>query len=103
MGSQRVRQEQQQSHSLIYISSKAIFTLQGQSWAAVIETIWPQNLKHLSPDPLQDKISKSILDHKKIANKIFGASLIAQLVKNAPTMQETLIWSLGWEDPLEKG
>ena len=30
------------------------------------------------------------------------ASLIAQLVKNMPAMQETLVWFLGWEDPLEK-
>ena len=28
---------------------------------------------------------------------------MAQLVKNLPAMQETLIRSLGWEDPLEKG
>ena len=27
----------------------------------------------------------------------------AQLVKNPPAMQETWVWSLGWEDPLEKG
>ena len=32
-----------------------------------------------------------------------GASLVAQLVKNPPAMQETGVWSLGWEDPLEKG
>ena len=32
-----------------------------------------------------------------------GALLIAQLVKNPPAMQETSVWSLGWEDPLEKG
>ena len=31
------------------------------------------------------------------------ASLLAQLVKNLPAMQETWVWSLGWEDPLEKG
>ena len=30
------------------------------------------------------------------------ASLIAQLVKNTPAMQETLVRSLGREDPLEK-
>ena len=30
-------------------------------------------------------------------------SLVAQLVKNLPTMQETWVQSLGWEDPLEKG
>ena len=31
------------------------------------------------------------------------ASLIVQLVKNLPAMQETWVPSLGWEDPLEKG
>ena len=31
------------------------------------------------------------------------ASLIAQLVKNPPAMQETLVQFLGWEDLLEKG
>ena len=31
------------------------------------------------------------------------ASLVAQLVKNLPAMQETWVLSLGWEDPLEKG
>ena len=34
--------------------------------------------------------------------KYTGASLAAQLVKNAPAMWETWVWSLGWEDPLEK-
>ena len=31
------------------------------------------------------------------------ASLVAQLVKNLPAMQETWVRSLGWEDPMEKG
>ena len=31
------------------------------------------------------------------------ASLIAQLVKNLPVMQETPVRSPGWENPLEKG
>ena len=31
------------------------------------------------------------------------ASLVAQLVKNLPAMQETWVQSLGWENPLEKG
>ena len=31
------------------------------------------------------------------------AFLVAQLVKNLATMQETLVRSLGWEDLLEKG
>ena len=28
---------------------------------------------------------------------------MAQLVKNLPAKRETWVWSLGWEDPLEKG
>ena len=31
------------------------------------------------------------------------ASLVAQLVKNLPAIQENWLQYLGWEDPLEKG
>ena len=31
------------------------------------------------------------------------ASLVTQMVKTLPAMQETWFWSLDWEDPLEKG
>ena len=31
------------------------------------------------------------------------ASLVAQMVKNPPEMQEAWVQSLGWEDPLEEG
>ena len=34
---------------------------------------------------------------------IYKASLVAQLVKNLPTIQETWVLSLGWKDALEKG
>ena len=30
-------------------------------------------------------------------------SLVAQIVKNPPAIQETWLRSLGWEDPLEEG
>ena len=30
------------------------------------------------------------------------ASLVAQKGKNPPAIQETWVWSLGWEDPLEE-
>ena len=33
----------------------------------------------------------------------FRASLVAQLVKNLPAMQEVLVLFLGGRDPLEKG
>ena len=31
------------------------------------------------------------------------ASLVAQMVKNLPAMQETQVQYLDWEDPLEEG
>ena len=34
---------------------------------------------------------------------VFMASLVVKAVKNPPSMQETQILSLGWEDLLEKG
>ena len=37
--------------------------------------------------------------HKRLS----WASLVAQLVKNLPAMQEMWVASLCWEDPLEKG
>ena len=33
----------------------------------------------------------------------FRASLVAQMVKNLPEMQETQVWSLGWKDPPGEG
>ena len=34
---------------------------------------------------------------------LFKPSLVAQMVKNLPAMQETQVQSLGWEDPVEEG
>ena len=33
---------------------------------------------------------------------LYSSSLVAQMVKHLPAMRETRIWSLGWEDLLEK-
>ena len=49
---------------------------------------------------LKKKKKKTIL-YRTIID--LGASLIAQLVRNLPAMQETWVQSLGWEDPLERG
>ena len=45
----------------------------------------------------------TVTDFILLDSKITGASLVAQTVKNLPAMQETQVWSLGWEDPLEMG
>ena len=34
---------------------------------------------------------------------VYGASLVAQMVKNLPAVQKTQVQSLDWEDTLEKG
>ena len=41
--------------------------------------------------------------HLVVATQKNWASLVAQMVKNLPAMQETQVQSLGWEDLLEKG
>ena len=39
---------------------------------------------------------------KKGAPRNIWVSLVAQMVKHLPAMQETWVPSLSWEDPLEK-
>jgi len=34
-----------------------------------------------------------------VYNGVYMVSLVAELVKNPPTMKETWVQSLGWEDP----
>ena len=36
-------------------------------------------------------------------SEIYEASLVVQMVKNPPAVQETWVRALGWEDPLEEG
>ena len=43
------------------------------------------------------------MSHPKGINPIHQASLVAQMVKNLPAIQEIWVQSLGQEDPLEKG
>ena len=47
-----------------------------------------------------------LIIHVKIlasAHELSRAPLVAQLIKNLPAVQETWFWTLGWEDPLQKG
>ena len=53
-------------------------------------------------------LKKKNLRTKKFTTKLEpslgeGAFLVAQTVKNLPATQETQVWSLHQEDPLEKG
>ena len=44
-----------------------------------------------------------ILKIKTLSNEKGWVSLVSQLVKNLPVMQETLVRFLGLDNPLEKG
>ena len=48
-------------------------------------------------------VRKNLWRRDRLPTPVFLGSLVAQLVKNLPAMWETWVWSLGWEDPLEKG
>ena len=52
--------------------------------------------------PLAFLISGVFINKIFIEPKKDLASLVAQTVKRLSTMQETRVWSLGWEDPLAK-
>ena len=57
--------------------------------------------KHPTPGKAKQNVKQ-----KKYCSKFdkdFKTSLIVQLAKNPPAMQETLVQFLPWEDPLEKG
>ena len=43
------------------------------------------------------------LPYRGIEPESLVSPALAQTVKNLPSMCETWVWSLGWEDPLEKG
>ena len=62
------------------------------------------NLYHPHLPPLCPQVCSLCLhlylDH---VNRFIKDFPIPQMVKKVPAMQETQVWPLGWEDPLEKG
>ena len=57
------------------------------------------------PEVKQRKISGTSVSSQAgsgMSVSAIRASLVAQVVKNLPAVQETKVQSLGWEDPLEK-
>ena len=49
-----------------------------------------------------DSLAQNLRWLYNLSLKERGASLVAQQLKRLPTMRETWVRSLGWEDPLEK-
>ena len=64
-----------------------------------------KTLRGAQVQSLVGELRSHISHSQKIENKTkinFWASLVAQLVKNMPAMQENLVLSLGQADPLEE-
>ena len=65
--------------------------------------LWTEKVQNVWPFEGRKKTWKTwviLLCWALVGNPV---SLVTQLVKNLPAMRETWVWSLGWEDPLEKG
>ena len=63
-----------------------------------------KNLGHLAYNSFLNNLLSGCSVAKVVegCSAVFGASLIAQSVKKLPAISETLVRSLGQEDPLEK-
>ena len=71
------------------------------------EYIW-LIVSHTNPHRVTELINMLLWHHKHMVAELPSlrgkrASLVAHTVKNLPAMHEIQLWSLGQEDPLEKG
>ena len=68
----------------------------------------PTQAKHHWFLTIANNNKKKLTDHPLPYNEIYSWQslsshpLVAQLVKNLPAVQKARVWSLGWEDTLEK-
>ena len=79
------------SDSESFLMVRALLSRDGCQWEVFWEVIvaYPFDLSRTFPVG-----GASLVSHM--------ASLVAQMIKNLPEMQETQVWPLGQEDPLEK-
>ena len=73
----------------------------------ILEATWI-NLKNIMPRercPFRrsGRVRKIPWRRDRLPTMVLLGSLVAQLVKNPPSVQDTWVQSLGWENPLEKG
>ena len=63
---------------------------------------WPSHGTSTPPTSCQNYMPKKDITYPSGIRLLLNHFLVAQMVKYLPTMQETQVQSLGWEDPLEK-
>ena len=80
------------THTHIHMYIPTYIHIYTHIYTHVCVCIYTHTLNHFTVQPKLTQHYKSTILH-----------LVAQMVKNLPAMQETPVWSLGWENPLEKG
>ena len=69
-----------------------------KSWTRLSDFLFYFPYHKINPFNMCSSVTFSIFT--RLCNQGFS---VAQMVKNLPTMWETWVWYLGWEDPLEEG
>ena len=87
------------TESLISHRNATIITINFEIFSSPYKTPKPFS-SHLLSIPSQPSSSRQSLSYLK--ELFYWASLVAQMVRRLPAMQETRVPSLGWEDLLEK-
>ena len=62
-----------------------------------------EGIRRLSSLEEKARANKKLQKNSDMLTTMVRASLVAQMAKNLPAMQETRVQFLGLEDPLEKG
>ena len=89
--------------AMINSSSHVLIMLRGKL-IQLCSTLCKVKITHLCLtlcDPMDSWVGKFCWRRDRLPTQYSWASLVALLVKNPPAMQETWVWSLGWEDPIE--
>ena len=86
-------------HPLLLLPSIFLWVLLDYIWTLKTDIFFTS---HLEDSSLIPGLGRSPGEGIGYLLQYSWASLVAQLVKNPPAVQETWVWSLGWEDPLEK-
>ena len=75
----------------------------GHTWATFALTHWKKINQYLLPQLLGKKWHNHFVFLITRDSFLLGPSQVILVVNNPPAIWETWVWSLDWEDPVEKG
>ena len=94
--------------NIIRLVTTSLFTMKESSMGnshVIVDSFFIENGLSASSSSLE-KCTTHTWNNNHIyhmLDTVLTPSLVSQMVKNLSGMQETQVWTLGWEDPLEKG